>query len=59
MYDERDRGGGAVMETPPLVTRALTLAESSGLESSCRPEDGAVLHVLAARERRALVSVRR
>ena len=37
------------METPPLVTRALALAGSSGIENSCRPEDGALLHVLAAR----------
>ena len=37
------------METPPLVVRALALAESLGFEKSCRPEDGALLHVLAAR----------
>src|SRR5215468_4969006 len=37
------------METPPLVRRALVLAESAGFEKSCLPEDGALLHVLAAR----------
>ena len=37
------------METPPLVRRALELAAAHGFESSCRPEDGALLHVLAAR----------
>jgi predicted O-methyltransferase YrrM len=37
------------MEMPPLVERALAWAEEHGLESSCRPEDGALLHVLAAR----------
>ena len=37
------------MKTPPLVLRALALAESLGFEKSCLPEDGALLHVLAAR----------
>jgi predicted O-methyltransferase YrrM len=37
------------MKTPPLVARALALAESRGFENSCRPEVGALLHVLAAR----------
>lgn len=37
------------MEQPPLVGRALALAESLGFEKSCAPEDGALLHVLAAR----------
>jgi predicted O-methyltransferase YrrM len=37
------------METPPLVRRALALAEEQGFDKSCRPEDGALLHVLAAR----------
>lgn len=37
------------METPPLVERALALAEAHGFEASCGPEDGALLHVLAAR----------
>jgi predicted O-methyltransferase YrrM len=37
------------METPPLVAKALALAELQGFETSCRPEDGALLHVLAAR----------
>jgi len=37
------------METPPLVVQALALAESHGFEKSCRPEEGALLHVLAVR----------
>jgi predicted O-methyltransferase YrrM len=37
------------METPPLVVRALAHAKALGFERSCRPEDGALLHVLAAR----------
>ncbi len=37
------------MDTPPLVARALGLAASHGFENSCRPENGALLHVLAAR----------
>ncbi len=37
------------METPPLVVRALALAEAEGFEKSCKPEDGALLHILAAR----------
>src|SRR6478735_2234858 len=37
------------METPPLVERAVALAETLGFERSCLPEDGALLHVLAAR----------
>jgi len=37
------------METPPLVLRALALAEAQGFAKSCRPEDGALLHILAAR----------
>src|SRR5436190_20344637 len=37
------------METPPLVLRALARAAAEGFEKSCRPEDGALLHVLAAR----------
>ena len=37
------------METPPLVRRALALAEAEGFTKSCKPEDGALLHVLAAR----------
>ena len=37
------------MEAPPLVVRAIALAASQGFERSCRPEDGALLHVLAAR----------
>lgn len=37
------------MEQPPLVARALELAAASGFEKSCQREDGALLHVLAAR----------
>ncbi len=37
------------METPPLVRRALALADALGFENSCLAEDGALLHVLAAR----------
>ncbi len=37
------------METPPLVLRALALADSRGFAKSCKGEDGALLHVLAAR----------
>ena len=37
------------METPPLVARALALAEALGFDKSCQPADGALLHVLAAR----------
>lgn len=37
------------MKMPPLVERALARAEEHGVESSCRPEAGALLHVLAAR----------
>jgi predicted O-methyltransferase YrrM len=37
------------METPPLVARAVALARELGFEKSSLPEDGALLHVLAAR----------
>ena len=37
------------METPPLVRRAQALADALGFDGSCLPEDGALLHVLAAR----------
>ena len=37
------------MEAPPLVGRALALAEVLGFEKSCQPADGALLHVLAVR----------
>ena len=37
------------MNTPPLVIRALAAAARLGFEKSCLPEDGALLHVLAAR----------
>jgi predicted O-methyltransferase YrrM len=37
------------METPPLVRRALALAAAQGFVKSCKTEDGALLHVLAAR----------
>ena len=44
------------METPPLVQRALALAQAQGLRQSCRPDDGALLHVLAARRGTARVA---
>lgn len=44
------------METPPLVRRALALAQAHGLDESCRPEVGALLHVLAARRGTARVA---
>jgi predicted O-methyltransferase YrrM len=34
---------------PPLVVRAQAIARELGLEVSCSPEAGALLHVLAAR----------
>ncbi len=37
------------MQQPPLVTKAIGTAETRGFERSCRPEDGALLHVLASR----------
>ena len=37
------------MEQPPLVTKALELAAALGFGNSCEREDGALLHVLAAR----------
>jgi predicted O-methyltransferase YrrM len=37
------------VRTPPLVERALALAAGHGFETSCTAEDGALLHVLAAR----------
>jgi len=37
------------MEPPPLVRRALEHAAAHGFEKSCRPEEGTLLHVLAAR----------
>ncbi|RDI74153.1 hypothetical protein Gocc_2250 [Gaiella occulta] len=37
------------MEAPPLVVRALAPAGKHGLTMSCPPEEGALLHVLAAR----------
>jgi predicted O-methyltransferase YrrM len=36
------------VEPPPLVRRAHALAEEIGFTKSCRDEDGALLHVLAA-----------
>jgi predicted O-methyltransferase YrrM len=39
----------AVFAEPPLVRRALALADSLGFERSCSPETGRFLHVLAAR----------
>lgn len=37
------------MILPPLVARAQALASKLGFEKSCTDEDGALLHVLAAR----------
>ena len=37
------------MEPPPLVTKALEFAGAHGFKKSCEAEDGALLHVLAAR----------
>ena len=37
------------MQQPPLVTRAVEFAAARGFEKSCQPDDGALLHVLAAR----------
>lgn len=37
------------MKLPPLVVRAHGEAKRLGFESSCRDEDGALLHVLAGR----------
>jgi predicted O-methyltransferase YrrM len=37
------------VETPPLARRALALAHELRFEKSSLPEDGALLHVLAAR----------
>lgn len=36
-------------DVPPLVRRAESLAAAAGFAGSCRPEDGLLLHVLAAR----------
>jgi predicted O-methyltransferase YrrM len=44
------------VETPPLVTRALALAEATGFEISCDPEVGALLHVLASSRGRLRVA---
>lgn len=44
------------MEPPPLVTRARALAASLGFEKSCAEEEGALLHVLAARRGTARVA---
>jgi predicted O-methyltransferase YrrM len=38
-----------VSDVPPLVRRAERLAGAAGFDASCRPEDGLLLHVLAAR----------
>jgi predicted O-methyltransferase YrrM len=37
------------VELPPLVVRALALADALGFTKSSLPEDGALLHVLAGR----------
>ena len=41
---------------PPLVERALALAESHGFERSCTPEVGRLLHVLASSRGRERVA---
>ncbi len=41
---------------PPLVERALVLAEQAGFELSCLPEVGRLLHVLAASRERGRVA---
>jgi predicted O-methyltransferase YrrM len=40
---------------PPLVVRALQLAEAAGFERSCEPDVGRLLHALAAQRGRARV----
>ena len=37
------------MKLPPLVERARSIADARGVDRRCRDEDGALLHVLAAR----------
>ena len=37
------------MKAPPLVERARLIADTRGVDRGCRDEDGALLHVLAAR----------
>lgn len=37
------------MQTPPLVEQALAIAGAEGFRHSCAQENGALLHVLAAR----------
>jgi predicted O-methyltransferase YrrM len=37
------------VSVPPLVERARAVARELGFEKSCRDEDGALLHLLAAR----------
>ena len=44
------------MERPPLVLRALALAEETGFELSSSPEVGALLHVLASSRGRLRVA---
>ena len=41
---------------PPLVEKALALTERLGIERSCRPEVGRLLHVLAASRGRERVA---
>jgi predicted O-methyltransferase YrrM len=43
-------------EFPPLVSRALALAEELGFERSCSPETGALLNVLAGMRGRTRVA---
>jgi predicted O-methyltransferase YrrM len=49
-------GGTVVSVPPPLVARALALTERLGVERSCLPEVGRLLHVLAAMRGRARVA---
>jgi predicted O-methyltransferase YrrM len=37
------------VKLPPLVERARMIADARGFDRSCRDEDGALVHVLAAR----------
>ena len=49
VHDERRGGRVGSLSVPPLVARARATARELGFEKSCRDEDGALLHVLAAR----------
>ena len=49
LHDGRPGRRNAGVRPPPLVVRAQAAARELGLEVSCSPEAGALLHVLAAR----------